>query len=65
MGNPWKFKNGLLKKFSFKRDPLSLLISSWDYYSYQNILNMTLEEFAVTNIDSKKLRKYRHVHRPP
>ena len=56
------FKNRLLQKIlNIKRDPLSLLISSWDYYSYENILNMTLEEFAVTHIDSKKLRKYRHV----
>ena len=28
------------------RDPISIFISSWDYYKYEEVLEMTIEEFA-------------------
>ena len=28
------------------RNPISIFISSWDYYEYEKVLEMTIEEFA-------------------
>ena len=28
------------------RDPISIFISSWDYYGYENVLEMNIEVFA-------------------
>ena len=32
--------------YLFYRDPISIFISSWDYYEYDKKLEMTIEEFA-------------------
>ena len=32
--------------YLFYRDPISIFISSWDYYEYEKLLKMTIEEFA-------------------
>ena len=30
----------------YPRDPISLFISSWDYYGFERILKINIEEFA-------------------
>ena len=40
------YKNKRPYYFSILRDPLSVLISSWDYYGFDNMLGMDLEGFA-------------------
>ena len=32
--------------YCINRDPISIFISSWDYYEYDKKLEMTIEEFA-------------------
>ena len=39
--------------FSIIRDPLSLLISSWDYFGFDRMLEMDLERFASLVAKSK------------
>ena len=44
--------------FTILRDPITQLISTWDYYGLKNSFHMSLEEFAVSDEkNSQKLRK--------
>ena len=47
------YKNKRPYYFSILRDPLSLLISSWDYYGFEKMLGMDLEGFAYLVAKSK------------
>ena len=47
------FKNEKPYYFSIIRDPLSLLISSWDYFGFDRMLEMDLEGFASLVAKSK------------
>ena len=44
--------------FSVLRDPVSLLISLWDYYGVTRKLGMKLERFAVRKIKPNRFRIY-------
>ena len=45
------------------RDPISIFISSWDYYGFDKILNINIEEFADMVSEPGKFSKgmYREV----
>ena len=58
--NIWKgseiaklYKNQRPYYFSILRDPLSVLISSWDYYGFDKMFGMDLEGFAYLVEKSK------------
>ena len=42
--------------FSSLRDPVSLLISSWDYYGITRKLGLNLEKFAMRKVKPNRLR---------
>ena len=39
------------------RDPISIFISSWDYYGFDKILNINIEEFADMVSEPEKFSK--------